>query len=89
MRVLQRVMKHGKTYSTDTRMIVYASIVNQVPTQNVPSLSLIQTYAERTGDNLSAVPQRTTVEQVVREVDVIADLKVAEVAMETPYLTIG
>ena len=79
--------KDGKTYSTDMRMIVYASIVNQVPTQNIPSL--IQTYAEMTGDNLSAVPQRTTVEQMARELDVIADLKAAEVAMKTPDLTIG
>ena len=79
--------KDGKTYATDMRMIVYASIVNQVPTQNIPSL--IQTYAEMTGDNLSAVPQRTTVEQMARELDVIADLKAAEVAMKTPDLTIG
>ena len=57
--------KDGKTYATDMRMIVYASIVNQVPTQNIPSL--IQTYAEMTGENLSAVPQRTTVEQMARE----------------------
>ena len=41
----KKTKKDGKTYSTDMRMIVDASIVNQVPTQNIPSL--IQTYAER------------------------------------------
>ena len=32
--------KHGKTYSTDMKMIVYASIVSQVPTQNIPRSSV-------------------------------------------------
>ncbi|KAI0210432.1 hypothetical protein LSAT2_004827, partial [Lamellibrachia satsuma] len=30
--------KDGKTYSIDMRMMIYDAIVNQVPTQNIPSL---------------------------------------------------
>ena len=32
--------KNGKIYLTDMRMIVYASIVSQVPTQNIPRSSI-------------------------------------------------
>ena len=79
--------KDGKTYSTDMRMMIYDAIVNQVPTQNIPSL--IEKYAQRTGEKLSAVPHRTTVEQMARELDATADLKAAEIAMKTSDLTIG
>ena len=63
------------------------NIVNQVPTQNIPSL--IEKHVQRTGEKLSAVPRRTTVEQMARELDATADLKAAEVAMKTSDLTIG
>ena len=63
------------------------NIVNQVPTQNIPSL--IEKHVQRTGEKLSAVPHRTTVEQMARELDATADLKAAEVAMKTSDLTIG
>ena len=82
-----RTMKDGKTYNVPMRMIVYNSIVHQVPTENIPSL--IQSNARRSGQELSKVPQRTTVEQMTRELDSIADLKTAELAMKTNNLTIG
>ena len=47
-----------KTYNTQTRMMVYDSIVNQVPTQNIPSV--IESHSRRTGQTMSRVPNRTT-----------------------------
>ena len=78
--------KDGKTYSTDKRMSIYDAIVSQVPTQNIPSL--IEKLSQRTGEKLSALPHRTTVEQMARELDVIADLKAAELAMKISDLTV-
>ena len=77
--------KDGKTYSTDMRMSIYDAIVSQVPTQNIPSL--IEKLSQRTGEKLSALPHRTTVEQMARELDVIADLKAAELSMKISDLT--
>ena len=79
--------KDGKTYSTDTRMSIYDAIVSQVPTQNIPSL--IEKLSQRTGEKLSALPHRTTMEQMARELDVIADLKAAELSMKISDLTVG
>ena len=76
-----------KTYNTQKRMMVYDSIVNQVPTQNIPSV--IESHSRRTGQTMSRVPNRTTCENMARELDVIADLKAAEMVMKTPDLTIG
>ena len=73
--------------SPNNRMMVYNAVVNQVPTKNIPSL--IQSQADRTGEKLSAVPQRFAVEQMARELDIIADLKVAEMTMKTENLTLG
>ena len=66
-------------------MQVYDAIVNMVPTQNIPSL--IESYAKRTGDKLSAIPCRTTVEQMARELDSLAVLKTAEMSMKMSNLT--
>ena len=68
-------------------MMVYDAIVNQVPTQNIPSL--IEKHAQSTGEIQSALPHRSAVEQMARELDAIADLKAAEVAMKTFALTMG
>ncbi|XP_014674001.1 PREDICTED: uncharacterized protein LOC106814216 [Priapulus caudatus] len=83
----KQTKKDGKTYGTNMRMMVYDSIVNQVPTQNIPNL--IQNHAKRYGEVLTSVPHRTTVEQMARELDCIADLKSAELAMKTKDLTLG
>ncbi|XP_050404243.1 uncharacterized protein LOC126820380 [Patella vulgata] len=79
--------KDGKTYSVKTRMMVYDTIVGQVPTNNVPGI--IAGQAKRNGDVLTSVPHRTTVEQMARELDTIADLKSAELAMKSKNLTLG
>lgn len=79
--------KDEKTYSLDTRMKVYDCIVNQVPTKSIPLV--IESDARRTGEKLTSVPQRSIVDQMVRELDVIADLKAAEFVMKKPNLTLG
>jgi hypothetical protein len=79
--------KDGKTYSVDTRMMVYTSIVNQVPTKNIPIL--IKDLAERSGDKMTSIPHRSTVEQMTRELGVISTLQTAELCAKTEDLTIG
>jgi len=49
--------------------------------QNIPSLT--EKHAQQIEGKLSAVPSRTDVEQIARELDVIADLKAAEVVTKT------
>ena len=76
-----------KTYSQNICMMVYDSIVNQVPTVNIPLL--MQSYAKRHGETLSSVPQRTTVEQMARELGSIGDLQSAEQQCKPKILTLG
>ena len=73
--------KDGKTYSVNTRMKVFDFLVNQVPTENIPKL--MQKIAERSGDKLSDIPNRTTVEQMARELGIIANLQSSELVMKT------
>ena len=83
----RKAKKYDKTYNSNTRMMVYDALVNQVPMQNIPVL--IESQCKRTDQKLSAVPHRTSVENMARELDVIADLKTAEMAMKTQDLTLG
>ena len=77
----------GKTYSSETRLLVYDAVVNNVPTQNIPNL--IESQCQRLGHKLNSIPHRSTIEQMTRELDTIADLKVADLAMTSKNLTIG
>lgn len=83
----QMTKSDGKSYNSKTRMFVFDSIVNQVPTLNIPGL--LQSFATRNNYTLSSVPHRTSVEQWTRELSTIADLKCAELAMKTKNLTLG
>jgi hypothetical protein len=79
--------KDGKTYSMETRMMVYDCIVNQVPTKNIPTV--IEKISARSGVKLKDVPHRNTVEQMARELGVISSLQAAEIAISTKNLTLG
>jgi len=85
--VEKKTKKDEKTCSLDMRQMVYDSIINQVPTKNIPVL--IRSFAMRFGVKISDVPHRNTVEQMARELGVITDLQTAEVAMTTENLTLG
>ncbi len=61
--------------------MIFDSIVNHVPIESISYL--IQSNARRSGEVFSSVPHRTTVEQMARELDSIADVKSADLAMET------
>ena len=67
-------LKDKKTYGVPMRMLVYDSVINQVPTENIPAL--IESHAKRRSEVLSSVPHRNTVEQMAHELDTIADLKI-------------
>lgn len=77
----------GKSYSPNTRMMVYEALVCQTPTANIPRL--IQKMSARCGVTLNDVPSRTTVEAMARELGVIAELQTGEMLMENPHSTIG
>ena len=74
-------MKDGKTYGLPIRLQVYDSIINQVPTENIPTL--IKTNAQGRGEVLSSIRHRNTVEQMTHELDTIADLKCSENSYES------
>lgn len=85
--VEKKTKRDEKTFSLDMRQMVYDSIINQVPTKNIPVL--IRRFAMRFGVKITAVPHRNTVEQMARELGAISDLQTAEVAMTTENLTLG
>ena len=71
-----------KTYLEETleELMMYDTIFGQVPTQNVQNL--IENVAKRAGENFKDIPHRTTVEQMTRELGIIADLQTSEMAMK-------
>lgn len=79
--------KDGKTYSVETRMKVFDALVSQVLTENIPKL--MDKFAKRSGEKLTDVPIRATVEQMARELGVIADLQSSEIAIKTKDITVG
>ena len=83
----KEAMKDKKTYNSATRMMVYDALMNNVPTQNIPNL--IESHCRRTGQKMTTVPQRTTVENMARELDIISDLKTADMVMKNQDLTLA
>ena len=75
------------SYGTNMRMMVYDSIMSQVPTQNVTKL--IMKFLERTEHKMIKVPHRSAVELMSIELGLVSDLQTAEIAMVTDHLTIG
>ena len=60
-----------KTYSSTTRMFIYDCIVNNTPTANIPVL--ISQFHKQIGREMDAVPQRSTVELMARELGAVAE----------------
>ena len=81
------LVKEGKTYNHDMRMLVYDSLVNHVPTGNIPLL--IEIFLKRSGLQLEHLPHRHTVEMMAKELGVISDFQVAERLMQGDDLTLG
>ncbi|XP_065643398.1 uncharacterized protein LOC136075085 [Hydra vulgaris] len=76
-----------KTYPLKMRMIIYSMILSNVPTANIPFL--LDKIAKYLGILFSHIPQRSTVDQMARELGNIADLQVAEWTINNNYLTLG
>ncbi|KAL8584667.1 hypothetical protein ACOMHN_002396 [Nucella lapillus] len=77
-----------KTYSSRIRLLVFDMVMRQVPTSEVPGF--LQKVCQRFDFKLSSgVPQRSTIEQMVRELGIISDLQCAEVAMAEENITLG
>ena len=76
-----------KSYSSQTRMLVFDYITLHVPTASIP-LVLEQSLLrlEKKSEN---IPNRTTVELMARELGSIADYQCAEKLIEHKHVTIG
>uniref|UniRef100_A0A8C7YFM4 Uncharacterized protein n=1 Tax=Oryzias sinensis TaxID=183150 RepID=A0A8C7YFM4_9TELE len=83
----QIFVREGKIYPFDLRMVVYDNILNNVPTSSIPIL--IQKLAQRAGFTLDTVPNKSTVEQMIRELGVVSDFQVAEFLLSNQDLTLG
>jgi hypothetical protein len=80
-------MKDGQRFSTSTRLMVFSCLVNQVPTENIPTL--IKQMAGHFDLQVSQVPSRSAVENMMRELGVIAKYQVAEMLMNSEHVTVG
>lgn len=76
-----------KSYSADMRMMVFDALVNQVPTNCVPKL--IENFARRCKVKLEAIPHRSTVESMARELGVISEYQAAEALLSSEDSTLG
>jgi hypothetical protein len=78
----------GKMFNAETRMLVYTCVVNQVPASDVPCLlkDLIEQLGRQTDGKL---PTGKTVNEMVRELGIFADLKAGDLLVSTPNLTLG
>ena len=76
-----------KSYSSQTRMLVFDYITLHVPTASIP-LVLEQSLLplEKKSEN---IPNRTTVELMARELGSIADYQCAEKLIEHKHVTLG
>ena len=70
----------GETVPSETRVFVYDTIVNHVPTGSFPTL--LSKFAQRSG-------LKMTVEMMARELWVVADLKAAELLLTNVNVTLG
>nr|XP_047144092.1 uncharacterized protein LOC124817731 [Hydra vulgaris] len=77
----------GKTYTLQIRMIIYSMLLSNVPTGNIPFL--FEKIVQYFGVECLQIPQRSTVEQMARELGSISDLQAAEWAISNNNLTLG
>ena len=77
-----------KTYSGNTRMIVFDHIVNKVPTANIPVLLRQNLRRSSAVMDETDVPQRCTVELMARELGAISELQVAVVLIANKHVTV-
>lgn len=77
----------GRDYPTTVRMFCYDCLVNNVPTNSVPTL--LKQFGKRAGVAIDPVPVRNTVENMCRELGVISDVMSAEVLLAEDNLTIA
>ncbi|KAK6189078.1 hypothetical protein SNE40_005122 [Patella caerulea] len=76
-----------KTYSPQTRMMVFDAITSQTPIAQIPRV--IKNISSRCGVTLKDIPTRWTVEAMARELGTISDLQTAELLIKHEHSTIG
>ncbi|XP_070181627.1 uncharacterized protein [Littorina saxatilis] len=79
--------KAGRAYCVDIRALIYDMLMCHVPTRSVPLL--LQKLSDHTLIEFNSIPNRTTVEQMAREIGVISELQAAETAIATKNLTLA
>ena len=85
--VNKTISEDNKTYSDKMRLIVYDMLTAGTPTGNISGL--IKKIAERLDVKFDSIPQKSTIEQMAREMGVISDVACAELIMNTPNCTIA
>ena len=77
----------NKTYSPNTRLMVFDCLMANVSTLEIPGL--IRQVSSRCGVTLTSIPSRTRVEFMARELGIISDLQTAEALISSPNTCIG
>jgi hypothetical protein len=85
---MPRSMKRdGKTWSTPLRMMVFDFVTCNVATQNIPLL-IVKTQS-CAGRPIESGPQRSAVEDMVRQLGILSDFQAAEALVNNENLTVG
>lgn len=83
----QITARDGNRYSSNIRGLVYDMLMCHVPTRFVPIL--LQKLSDHLGLSFNSIPCRSSVEQMARELGVIAELQAAQTAMVTKDITLA
>ena len=81
--------KKEKHYPSNIRLFIYDAILMNVPTANIAPL--IKSFANRTKllDLAKDIPHRTSIENMAREIGIIAAFQAAEFIIKNSNLTLG
>ena len=79
--------KESKTFTLETHLFVYDTIMNHAPMKNVPIL--LNKITKRSGLKMGSVTHRTTVQMTAQELGVVAYLQAAELLITAITHTVG
>ena len=82
-----QLLAKSKRYFSTVRLLVYDALMNQVPTVNVPTV--LERFCMRLGYPINESSHRSTVEQMAREMGIIAQLQTAEEIMNNRNVTLA
>ena len=81
------MLEKNQQYPLLLRTIVYDLLTSNVPTASVPSI--LESMTKRCQLNWESIPKRPTVENMAREIGIIASYQAAEFMLESKNLTLS